>query len=380
MKGWVYIITNKAMPDLVKVGFSTKDPIDRAKELSTGSPHPYIVEYEICVENPQKIEKSTHEILSFINEGKEWFRCNIETAIKAIRKSCNDEVVIVERILNEYENDKFSKNPIVKNKIENKKIIASQLPIPFKNKKENDTKKTINELSTIIQNNTDNDLGQMSVNQLLEKSKKDVEAEYELGLRYDTGNGVRKSLKDGFKYFLLAAGYGHTLAELAAGKAYLTGRGTEKDIYQALVFLKKAADKDNTEAQCLFGINVDFIDIAEDEKYKKLKKEWCPNESSDDFSVAYIRKACVKNYPPAQFALGLYFDNQNDSKYAFELYERAAKNGHILAQRYLADCYLEGLGCKKNNELAKKWYQKAAEGKDSIAKKKLDNWEWHSQF
>jgi hypothetical protein len=33
MKGWVYIISNKAMPDLVKVGFSTKDPQLRAQEF-----------------------------------------------------------------------------------------------------------------------------------------------------------------------------------------------------------------------------------------------------------------------------------------------------------------------------------------------------------
>ena len=43
MKGWVYVISNQAMPDLVKVGFSTKDPTLRASELNhTGSPHPYV--------------------------------------------------------------------------------------------------------------------------------------------------------------------------------------------------------------------------------------------------------------------------------------------------------------------------------------------------
>ena len=47
MKGWVYIITNKSMPNLVKVGFSTKDPQTRADDMySTGVPHPYVVEYE----------------------------------------------------------------------------------------------------------------------------------------------------------------------------------------------------------------------------------------------------------------------------------------------------------------------------------------------
>jgi len=47
MKGWVYIIANKAMPGLVKVGYSMKDPELRAAELNnTGSPHPYVLETE----------------------------------------------------------------------------------------------------------------------------------------------------------------------------------------------------------------------------------------------------------------------------------------------------------------------------------------------
>jgi hypothetical protein len=47
MKGWVYVITNLAMPGLVKVGYSRKDPELRAAELnSTGTPHPFVVEYE----------------------------------------------------------------------------------------------------------------------------------------------------------------------------------------------------------------------------------------------------------------------------------------------------------------------------------------------
>jgi hypothetical protein len=33
IRGWVYVIFNEAMPDLVKVGYSTKDPNLRAEEL-----------------------------------------------------------------------------------------------------------------------------------------------------------------------------------------------------------------------------------------------------------------------------------------------------------------------------------------------------------
>lgn len=47
MRGWVYIITNKSMPGLVKIGYTMKDPELRAAELyNTGSPHPYKVDYD----------------------------------------------------------------------------------------------------------------------------------------------------------------------------------------------------------------------------------------------------------------------------------------------------------------------------------------------
>jgi hypothetical protein len=44
MKGYVYVISNAAMPNYIKVGFSTKDPASRAQELGTGSPFSYQVE------------------------------------------------------------------------------------------------------------------------------------------------------------------------------------------------------------------------------------------------------------------------------------------------------------------------------------------------
>lgn len=87
MKGWVYVISNKGMPDLVKVGYSTKDPEIRAKELNhTGSPHRYLVDYESFIEEPYQIEQKTHKVLSGCREGKEWFRCSAEVAIAAIKQ------------------------------------------------------------------------------------------------------------------------------------------------------------------------------------------------------------------------------------------------------------------------------------------------------
>jgi len=85
IRGWVYVISNPAMPGLVKVGFSRKDPQLRADELSgTGCPQPYQVEYDVLVIAPQEVEQAIHQRLIGKRDGKEWFRCSLSEAIAAI--------------------------------------------------------------------------------------------------------------------------------------------------------------------------------------------------------------------------------------------------------------------------------------------------------
>jgi hypothetical protein len=54
MAGWIYIMSNPAMPGIFKIGRSAKEPISgRAAELSeaTGVPLPFNVEYQALVRN-----------------------------------------------------------------------------------------------------------------------------------------------------------------------------------------------------------------------------------------------------------------------------------------------------------------------------------------
>lgn len=101
MKGWVYIITNKAMPNILKIGYSTKDPEIRANDLhTTGVPYRYVVEYDALVDHPNKVEQIAHSLLYEFNVRKEWFNCDITTAINGIRKAAN-YTIIHESIKNE---------------------------------------------------------------------------------------------------------------------------------------------------------------------------------------------------------------------------------------------------------------------------------------
>ena len=98
MRGWVYVIANPAMYGLVKIGFSTKDPMMRAKELGgTGVPHPHVVMYEALIHDAWNVEQTAHKLLDDRREGKEWFRCSVNSAIDAIRKAIGTGVIHLEK-------------------------------------------------------------------------------------------------------------------------------------------------------------------------------------------------------------------------------------------------------------------------------------------
>ena len=112
--GWIYVITNKAMPGLIKVGYTLKDPVLRANELyNTGSPHSYVVQYEVFVHEPREIEQRVHSALSDFKEAKEQFTCSLGDAVTAIRKVIGDGKILLERTSGDIESAK-GKNEIIR--------------------------------------------------------------------------------------------------------------------------------------------------------------------------------------------------------------------------------------------------------------------------
>ena len=90
-EGWVYVLTNEAMPGLVKIGFSLKDPTLRAEDLSkeTGIPMPFVVAYKALVVSPREVEHLVHLDLKRdrVNNQREFFRCRPFDAIECIREN-----------------------------------------------------------------------------------------------------------------------------------------------------------------------------------------------------------------------------------------------------------------------------------------------------
>lgn len=88
--GFVYILINPSMEGLVKVGKTTREPKERADELSkaTGVPTPFIVAYELAVHDCTSAEAFVHTYLEAkgyrVSSNREFFDAPLNIAIDAI--------------------------------------------------------------------------------------------------------------------------------------------------------------------------------------------------------------------------------------------------------------------------------------------------------
>lgn len=87
---WVYILSNPAMPDMVKIGYTAKDPFSRAHQISrgTGIPLGFEVEWAYKCFKGEKIEQEVHKYFKEqrVNTQKEFFRVSLEDAKSIIEQ------------------------------------------------------------------------------------------------------------------------------------------------------------------------------------------------------------------------------------------------------------------------------------------------------
>lgn len=118
--GYIYILINPSLEGLIKVGKTTRDPIDRAVELSkaTGVPTPFIVAYQMLVNNCSKAEEFVHTWLSAkgyrVNDNREFFNAPMTEVINAILEyKKNDSAAVTNQDESlECENDECKGKPI----------------------------------------------------------------------------------------------------------------------------------------------------------------------------------------------------------------------------------------------------------------------------
>jgi hypothetical protein len=234
MKGWVYVITNKAMPDLVKVGYSMTDPDLRAKELNhTGSPHPYLVEYELLIDEPRQVEQKTHKLLSAKHEGKEWFRCTPEEAVVAIRQIAGDRIIT--------ETNKYKR--VERTKVEDQVYKQAAQETKDRAEAEQETKNRTERAKVEVLYQQEH-LEREAQPKQQQADQGDALVQFNLGYMYNNGHGVTQDYAEAAQWWRKAADQGFAKAQLALGSMYESGHGVAQNsiIAYALYNISAASD------------------------------------------------------------------------------------------------------------------------------------------
>ena len=85
----VYVLTNPAMPGLIKIGSTTQGEVDvRMKQLySTGVPVPFDCAYACRVPDAYKVEKALHDAFGMhrVNPNREFFKIEPERVVAILK-------------------------------------------------------------------------------------------------------------------------------------------------------------------------------------------------------------------------------------------------------------------------------------------------------
>jgi TPR repeat protein len=133
----------------------------------------------------------------------------------------------------------------------------------------------------------------------------------------------------------------------------------QKKLYTA------SANKGDAVEQYNAGI---FMDVYYGTFATSIMPSYMSKYSVTKQALSWYIKSAKQNYAPAQYRLGIYYENKYALKSvktnfpeALKWYQKSAEQGYAEAQNSIGDCYFNGKGVDKNYDEAIKWYIKAAE-------------------
>lgn len=188
----------------------------------------------------------------------------------------------------------------------------------------------------------------------------DADAQFELGLRMITGEGVKKNLAEGVKSIEMAAKQKHLRAQHILGTLHEDGVGVKKD-------LAKAAEWYRTSADLGFALSQHSL-AALYEEGKGVKKD--PAKAAE-----WFKKAAEQGHPPSQTAYASKLErgdgvSKSTAKAAL-WYLKGAQQDYVPAMTRLANMYYTGQGVPVDYRRAGAWYQRAARSEDPWASNNL---------
>ena len=174
-----------------------------------------------------------------------------------------------------------------------------------------------------------------------------------LAFMYMNGEGVPENEKKAIDYFMIAAKGGITQAQRIISQEYISGDILSRDYEVARMWMEKAANKGDAQAQLMLG-RYYVSDFGYNDEQKAF--EW-------------FEKAAEQGDAEAEYTLGggyiyeIYV--KEDPIVANQWFEKAANKEHPKAMYELGVSYMEGRGTTRNTKKGIQYLIVAAE-KNSI--------------
>lgn len=171
---------------------------------------------------------------------------------------------------------------------------------------------------------------------------------------------VKRDISQAVVWFKAAADRGNADAQFDLGLLYQAGKGVTQSDATAMQWFRLAADKDNPEAQDALGHLF--------ETGRSIGQDLAQ-------AAVWYAKAAAQRNPDAEANLGSYYLTgkgvTQDYRLALSWSQKAAEDGNIGAEANLGQMNENGWGIPQDFASATSWYTKAAAGGSVFAKNRL---------
>jgi uncharacterized protein len=159
---------------------------------------------------------------------------------------------------------------------------------------------------------------------------------------------------------------GDLRAQYNLGLIWSEGRGVRPDKTKAVDWWKRAAEGGHVRA--MHNLALAHIAGIPDKKTGHTVQDY-------DAALTWLGKAAEKDFPNSLYSLGKMYQyglgvKQDDAR-AASLFMKSAEQGFVRAQYNLAKAYRDGAGVKRNTDESLRWFLAAAEGGYAKAQYKM---------
>ena len=187
-----------------------------------------------------------------------------------------------------------------------------------------------------------------------------AEAQFSLGVAYDTGEGVVQDSAEALKWYRLAAEQGHASAQAKVGVTYSDGLSVPQDYAEAVRWFRLAADQGGAEGQFHLGVMYD-------------DGKGVPQDQSE--AARWYQLAADQGVTETQYNLGVTYDEgegvvQDDAEAARQ-FRLAADQGHASAQFNLGVMYGSGKGVPPDDIEAHMWLNLATAHASEVGARRI---------